>query len=175
MLNSSLENKIILITGGSGSIGSYLIEKLIKTPCKAIRVFSNNENELYELRKKYSEEKKLRYFLGDIKDSRRLKIALENVHIVLHAAALKHVPICEYNPYDAVQTNVIGTQNVIEMSIQSNVEKFVLFSTDKAANPTSTLGGTYLLAEKLTVAGITKTNNVLCKIWKCFRIKRISL
>ena len=92
-------------------------------------LFSNNENELYELRKKYSEEKKLRYFLGDIKDSRRLKIALENVHIVLHAAALKHVPICEYNPYDAVQTNVIGTQNVIEMSIQSNVEKFVLIST----------------------------------------------
>lgn len=173
MLNSSLENKIILITGGSGSIGSYLIEKLIKTPCKAIRVFSNNENELYELRKKYSEEKKLRYFLGDIKDSRRLKIALENVHIVLHAAALKHVPICEYNPYDAVQTNVIGTQNVIEMSIQSNVEKFVLISTDKAANPTSTLGGTKLLAEKLTVAGMSYSTHSQKPIMYCVRFGNV--
>ena len=173
MLNSSLENKIILITGGSGSIGSYLIEKLIKIPCKAIRVFSNNENELYELRKKYSEEKKLRYFLGDIKDSRRLKIALENVHIVLHAAALKHVPICEYNPYDAVQTNVIGTQNVIEMSIQSNVEKFVLISTDKAANPTSTLGGTKLLAEKLTVAGMSYSTDSQKPIMYCVRFGNV--
>ena len=146
------EGKAILITGGSGYIGSCIVDALSKTNCKAIRVLSNNEHELYELEQKNEVNKKLRYLLGDVRDKERLRVAVEDVDIVFHAAALKHVPICEYNPLDAVQTNVIGTQNIIEACLKSNVTKFCLISTDKAASPLSTLGATKLLAERLTIA-----------------------
>src|SRR5436309_2073037 len=135
---SYLNNKTILITGGSGSIGSHLVKALVHTKCSSIRVLSNNEHELYLLQRRYSENKKLRYLLGDVRDKERLEIATRGADIVFHAAALKHVPLCESNPFDAIQTNVVGTQNVIEASISANVEKFVFISTDKAANPLST-------------------------------------
>ena len=146
--------KTILITGGSGSIGSHLVKALSKTNCKSVRVLSNNEHELYILQKKYEQNSKLRYLLGDVRDKERLIVATDGVDIVFHAAALKHVPICEYNPLDAVQTNVIGTQNIIEACIHSNVKKFVFISTDKAASPLTTLGATKLLAERLTISSM---------------------
>lgn len=152
---SYLDNKTILITGGSGSIGSHLVKALLNTNCNSIRVLSNNEHELYLLQRKHSQNKKLRYLLGDVRDKDRLEIAVRGVDIVFHAAALKHVPLCENNPFDAIQTNVIGTQNMIEASITANVEKFVFISTDKAANPLSTLGATKLLAERLTIAAMS--------------------
>ena len=152
MVQSNFEDKTILITGGSGSIGSYLVEKLVDLNCKSIRILSNNEHELYELEKRYEKNDKLRYLIGDIRDRKRLEVATDGTDIVFHAAALKHVPICEYNPLDAVQTNVIGTQNVIEACAQSKVKKFIFISTDKAAGPLSTLGATKLLAERLTIS-----------------------
>ena len=152
---SYFDKKIILVTGGSGSVGSQLVSALLNTNCKTIRILSNNEHELYLLQNKYPNEKKLRFLLGDIRDKERLFVATEDVDIVFHAAALKHVPLCEYNPFDAVQTNVVGTQNIIEACKHSNVKKFVFISTDKAASPQSTLGATKLLAERLTISSLS--------------------
>ncbi len=145
------KDKSILITGGSGSIGTYLVEYLLKTKCKTMRILSNNEHELYQLQNKFNDTR-MRLLLGDVRDKERLKVATDGIDLVFHAAALKHVPICEYNPLDAVHTNVIGTQNIIEASNHSKVEKFVFISTDKAVSPMSTLGATKLLAERLTTS-----------------------
>ena len=159
--SSYFDDKTILITGGTGSIGSHLVKKLVTTNCKSIRVLSNNEHELYTLQQKYQNSSKLRYLLGDVRDKERLIVASGGVDIVLHAAAVKHVPICEYNPLDAIQTNVIGTQNAIEASIKTNVKKFVFISTDKAVSPLTTLGATKLLAERLTISSMAyRTSNI---------------
>jgi UDP-N-acetylglucosamine 4,6-dehydratase/5-epimerase len=171
--DSEFLNKTILITGGSGSIGTYLTESLLKKNCKSIRVFSNSEYELYNLEKRFNDSKKLRIFLGDIRDKDRLKVATDGVDIVFHAAALKHVPICEFNPIDAIQTNVIGTQNIIEACISSNVEKFVFISTDKAANPQSTLGATKLLAERLTISAMAYRKSLTKPIMYCIRFGNV--
>lgn len=167
------ENKTILVTGGSGSIGSYLVEALLNSPCKSIRVLSNNEHELYSLEKKYGSNQKLRFLLGDIRDKGRLTIATEGADIVFHAAAVKHLPLCEFNPFDAVQTNVIGTQNIIEACISSNVEKFVFISTDKAASPLSTLGATKLLAERLTIAAMAYRRTLSRPVMYCIRFGNV--
>lgn len=144
--------KTILVTGGSGSIGSEIVRHLIKFNPKVIRVFSNDEDGQFNFQKEIGENLKVRFLLGDIRDRERLKKAMENVDIVFHAAALKHVPLCEYNPFEAVKTNVIGTQNVIEAALAEQVEKMVMISTDKATNPVSVLGSTKLLAERLTTS-----------------------
>jgi UDP-N-acetylglucosamine 4,6-dehydratase/5-epimerase len=165
--------KTILITGGSGSIGSYLTEAILQTNCKAIRVLSNNEYELYTLERKFPNSKKLRLFLGDIRDKGRLRVAADGADIVFHAAALKHVPLCEFNPFDAIQTNVIGTQNMIEACIQANVEKFVFISTDKASSPLSTLGATKLLAERLTISAMAYRKSLTRPIMYCIRFGNV--
>lgn len=167
-----LKGKTVLITGGSGSIGSHLVKALINSDCRSIRVLSNNEHELYLLERKLGKNEKMRYLLGDIRDKNRLKIASNEVDIVFHAAALKHVPLCETNPFDAVQTNVIGTQNMLEASISANVEKFVFISTDKAANPMSTLGATKLLAERLVIAAMSYRGSKRTKMY-CVRFGNV--
>lgn len=167
-----LKGKTVLITGGSGSIGSHLVKALIDSDCRSIRVLSNNEHELYLLERKVGKNEKMRYLLGDIRDKNRLKIASNEVDIVFHAAALKHVPLCETNPFDAVQTNVIGTQNMLEASISANVEKFVFISTDKAANPMSTLGATKLLAERLVIAAMSYRGSKRTKMY-CVRFGNV--
>jgi len=143
--------KTLLVTGGAGSIGSEIVRKVIQYKPKVVRVFDNNETGLLELQQELQSEN-LRLFVGDIRDVERCERALENVDIVFHAAALKHVPLCEYNPFEAVKTNVIGTQNVIEVAMAEEVEKVITISTDKAANPTNVLGATKLLAERLTIS-----------------------
>lgn len=164
-------NKTFLVTGGSGSIGSYIVRDLLSTNCKSVRVFSNNEHELYTLQKKYNNPK-LRLLLGDVRDRKRLDVATDGADIVFHAAALKHVPICEFNPFDAVQTNVIGTQNTIESCIASGVDKFVFISTDKAASPLTTLGATKLLAERLTISAMAYRRS-LKPILYCIRFGNV--
>ena len=143
-------NKIILITGGTGSLGSTLTKHLLKTDVKTIRIFSRDELQQTDMRSKIM-DKRLRFFIGDIRDKERLSRATEDVDIVFHTAALKHVPIIEYNPFEAIKTNVVGSQNVIDSSLIQNVEKVVCIGTDKAVSPLNTYGATKLLMEKLFV------------------------
>ncbi len=147
-----LNNKNILITGGTGTIGLGLIKFLLDhySP-KVIRIFSRDETKqakIWNLLGKKSQDK-LRFFIGNIRDKQRLTIALEDVEVVFHLAALKHVAVCEYNPFEAIKTNVIGLQNLIEICIEKNVETVVYTSSDKAATPCNTMGVTKLLGEKL--------------------------
>lgn len=144
-------DKIILVTGGCGSIGSQIVRALLKFNPRAVRIFDNNETGLYELENDLRSSK-VRTFIGDIRNSKRLARALDNVDLVFHAAALKHVPLCEYNPFEAVETNVIGTQNVIDAALDAQIEKAILISTDKAVNPRNVMGATKLLAERLMIS-----------------------
>jgi UDP-N-acetylglucosamine 4,6-dehydratase len=147
---NEFKGKNILITGGTGSIGIGIIKELTKYKPNAIRIFTNDENSIFETRKMVGDKSNFTFMMGDIRDRERLNLAIRNVDIVFHAAAMKHIDICEENPFDAVKTNVVGTSNVLEASLLENVSKFILISTDKATNPTSTLGASKLLAERLT-------------------------
>lgn len=155
--------KVILITGGTGSFGKKFIEVMLREyhPAKII-VYSRDELKQHEMRVAGFNHSSLRYFIGDIRDLPRLKRALNGVDIVIHAAALKQVPACEYNPMEAVKTNILGSQNVIDAALDAGVERVMALSTDKAVNPVNLYGATKLAAEKLFVqsnsyAGGTET------------------
>lgn len=156
MKESSLEEtfreKGILITGGTGSIGSGLVRKLLEFNPKVIRIFSNDENAQFYLEQELKRCGNLRFLVGDVRDKERLKRATEDIDLVFHAAALKHVPSCEYNPFETIKTNVIGTQNLLEVAMDEEVGKVITISTDKAVNPVNVMGATKLLAERLTIA-----------------------
>ncbi len=143
----------ILLTGGTGSFGKHFCEVMIrKYHPKAVRVYSRDELKQHEMRQKYGEES-LRYFIGDIRDADRLRRSMEGADIVVHAAALKQVPACEYNPLEAVKTNIHGAQNVIDAAIDTGVKKVIALSTDKAVNPVNLYGATKLCAEKIFIQG----------------------
>jgi len=152
------EGKTVLITGGTGSLGQALTKRLLQENVAAIRIFSRNESKQIEMESKFNDDH-LRFFIGDIRDRDRLIIAIEDVDYVFHAAALKHVPKIEYNPFEAIKTNVVGSQNVIDACLHNNVEKSLCVGTDKAVSPLNTYGATKLLMEKLFVAA----NNYLNK------------
>ena len=157
---SEYKNKNILVTGGTGSIGLALVKQLLSCKPKLIKILTNDENSIFDSRKILGENKIVKYIVGDIRDKERCQLAIRNVDIVFHAAAMKHIDICEQNPFDAVKTNVIGTSNMLEVSIIEGISKFIFISTDKATNPTSTLGASKLLAERLTLdAGSSPENN----------------
>lgn len=145
------KDKIILVTGGVGSIGKEIVKKALTFNPSIVRILDINETGLFQLDQELNSDK-LRFLIGDVRDKDRLKRAMEDVDIVLNAAALKHVPLCEYNPFEAVKTNVIGTQNLIEVAMDEEVEKFITISTDKAVNPVSVMGATKLLGERLTIS-----------------------
>ncbi|MBT3405555.1 polysaccharide biosynthesis protein [Candidatus Woesearchaeota archaeon] len=149
-MNDTFKDKDILITGGCGSIGSNIVEQLLNYDVKRIRVFDNSEPGHFFLQQDVKSDK-VRHLIGDVRDGDRLSVAMQGVDIVFHAAALKHVPFCEYNPFEAVSTNVLGTKNIISAAIENNVKKIVAISTDKAVNPINTMGATKMLAEKLLV------------------------
>jgi UDP-N-acetylglucosamine 4,6-dehydratase len=145
-----INNKNILITGGTGSLGRELVHMTLQYDPKVIRIFDVDETEQFNLQQELKEhERVIRYLLGDVRDLARLNRATEGIDIIFHTAALKHVLACEYNPFEAVKTNVIGMQNVIEAAINNNVGKIIFTSSDKAVNPSNTMGTTKLLAEKL--------------------------
>jgi len=145
------KDKTILITGGTGSLGTSLTKKLLKTGAKKIRIFSRDEWKQTFMKSKLSDNR-LRFFIGDIRDKERLSRAMENVDIVFHAAALKHVPVAEYNPFEFVKTNVNGTQNVIDSCLDNNVKLAIGVGTDKAVSPANTYGATKLLMERLFIS-----------------------
>ncbi len=144
--------KVVLVTGGTGSFGKKFIEIMLEEnpPAKLI-VFSRDEQKQHEMRQTGFDHPNLRYFIGDVRDYQRLRRAFEGVDYVVHAAALKQVPACEYNPMEAVKTNILGSSNVIDAALDSNVEKVIALSTDKAVNPINLYGATKLAAEKLFV------------------------
>lgn len=148
-----LDNKIILITGGTGSFGQKFTEMVFKKykPKKVI-IFSRDEFKQHEMSKVFPSEKfNIRYFLGDIRDKERLDRAFENVDYVVHAAALKQVPALEYNPMEAVKTNILGANNIVEAAINRGIKKVIALSTDKAVNPINLYGATKLVAEKIFI------------------------
>ena len=149
-LKALFEGKDILVTGGCGSIGSEIVRQLVNFNPTRIRVFDNNEEGHWKLSQEITSPV-LRNLVGDVRDAERLMRAMEGVDFVFHAAALKHVPICEYNPYEAVYTNVLGTKNVVDAAANRGVKKFIGISTDKAVNPVNTMGATKLLGERIVV------------------------
>lgn len=155
-----LNNKRILITGGTGSLGKKLVEIILKRypDVKRLVIFSRDELKQFEMSQQYSEQEYpcIRYFLGDIRDVQRLKRAFEGIDVVIHAAALKQVPAAEYNPFEFIKTNVLGAQNIIDAVLDTEVQTVVALSTDKAAAPINLYGATKLCSDKLFVAA----NNV---------------
>ncbi|MBU4509827.1 UDP-N-acetylglucosamine 4,6-dehydratase (inverting) [bacterium] len=152
-------NKVILVTGGTGSFGKKFTQIILKehNP-KAIRIFSRGELKQQKMQEQFQQfpnSEKLRFFIGDVRDKDRLYRAMNGVDIVIHAAALKQVPTCEYNPIEAVKTNIDGAANVIDAAIDNNVEKVMALSTDKAVHPVNLYGATKLVAEKLFIQGNT--------------------
>lgn len=149
---SPLDGKTILLTGGTGSFGHAFIEHAVEHSDATIRVFSRDELKQSELREQWGDER-LRYMIGDVRDRRRLLRAAQGTDVIVHAAAMKQVPACEYNPSEAIQTNVVGAQNVVDAAIDAGVRRVVALSTDKAVNPVNLYGASKLCAEKTIVQG----------------------
>ncbi len=172
-----LKNKSILITGGTGTVGSALVFKLIQSECRVIRVMSNDENTLYELSNKINgqflsdsnffrdmKKNRIRFFLGDVRDFKRCKEITRKVDIVVHAAALKHVGISEYNSSEAMQTNIDGTKNMLKASIKNKVSKFLFISTDKVVSPKNIMGLTKFRAENYVINSKKLISNSKIKV-----------
>ncbi len=155
------EDKTILVTGGTGSIGSEIVSQILKYNPKTIRILSNSENELWETQVRFQEHiHKLRFLLGDLRNFERINRAAQDVDYIFNAAAIKHVPISEYNPMEAVDVNLHGLESIIEAAFNCNVKKLIHISTDKAVNPTTVMGATKMIGERLCMSReFTKGNN----------------
>ncbi len=169
-----IQGKNILVTGGTGSFGKAFIKELIKKPSRErpsrIVVFSRDELKQWDMRQEYPHKKypELRFFLGDVRDKDRLTLAFQDIDYVVHSAALKQVPAAEYNPMECIKTNVIGSENVIQAAMQTNVKKVVALSTDKASSPINIYGASKLCADKLFIAA----NNIVGKRDLSFSVVR---
>lgn len=162
MKDKELHNKVFALVGGTGTLGNALTEYILKNlNPKRIRIISRDEKKQQEMAQKFAYNgDKLRFFIGDIRDKPRMMTALHDVDYVIHAAALKQVPSCEYNPFEAVKTNILGTQNVIEASIENRVKTLVCLSTDKAVSPLNLYGATKMCLERLAIAGNVYNRNL---------------
>ena len=152
-------NKILLITGGTGSFGNAVLRRFLDTDIKEIRIFSRDEKKQDDMRQYYKNDK-IKYYIGDVRDIRSIDYAMEGVDYVFHAAALKQVPSCEFFPLEAVNTNVLGCENVINSAIKFNVKKVIILSTDKAVYPINAMGMSKALSEKIMIA---KSRNLIGK------------
>lgn len=163
------DNKTILITGGTGSFGrAFLASLLREDSANSIRIYSRGELLQYETAKLFPDDR-IRFFIGDVRDKERISRAMNGVDIVIHAAALKQVPACEYNPIEAVKTNINGTINLINAALDNNVDRVVALSTDKAVHPVNLYGSTKMVAEKLFVQGNSYTGNDRRTKFACVR------
>jgi UDP-N-acetylglucosamine 4,6-dehydratase/5-epimerase len=161
---SQFNNKTLLITGGTGSFGNAVLKRFLDTDIAEIRVFSRDEKKQDDMRKRYGNSK-LKFYIGDVRDARSVEQAMRGVDYVFHAAALKQVPSCEFHPMQAVRTNVLGTENVLEAAIQAGVKRVVCLSTDKAVYPINAMGISKAMMEKVMVAAsrnLEGTNTVIC-------------
>ena len=150
---SYLKNKSVLVTGGTGSFGKAMVKRLLADDeVSKVAVFSRDELKQFEMQENFSSPK-LRYFLGDVRDYQRLLRATYGIDVIIHAAAMKQIPAAEYNPMEAIKTNVIGAENIVNVAIENNISKVVALSTDKAANPANLYGATKLCSDKLMIAG----------------------
>ncbi len=150
----SLAEQQILLTGGTGSFGKAFARRLLRSEEDVtVRIYSRDELKQVEMAREFGDDPRLRFFIGDVRDAKRLRRAMQGVDVVVHAAAMKQVPVCEYNPAEAVRTNVEGAQNVIDAAIDAGVPRTIALSTDKAVNPVNLYGATKLCAEKLFVHG----------------------
>ena len=163
------KNKSILITGGTGSLGKKVVSLLLHTDnYKKIIIYSRDEQKQFQLQNFYKGNKKLRFFIGDVRDKKRLSFAMKEVDHIIHTAAMKHVHIAEYNPFECVKTNIIGAQNIIDCAMDNHVGKVIALSTDKASSPLNLYGATKLASDKLFVAA----NNYVGKKNKKFSVLR---
>ncbi len=155
-----LENSSVLVTGGTGSFGKRLVRTLLDTTkVRRVVIYSRDELKQYEMRQAFNDDRRLRFFIGDVRDAARLSRALDGTDIVVHAAALKQVPAAEYNPFEAVKTNIQGAQNVIDAAIDRGVMRVIALSTDKASSPINLYGATKLVSDKLFVQGNSYAGN----------------
>ncbi len=162
-----ISDKKILVTGGTGSIGERIVNKLLEYNPKLIVVFNKDDSKQYLMKNKYAHIMNLKYILGDIREFQSIEYASRGIDIVFHAAALKHVPVCEENPFEAIRTNIIGTENLIKACIVNKVKKVINISTDKAINPSNTMGATKLIAEKMIKQANLMLNNshtIFCSV-----------
>jgi UDP-N-acetylglucosamine 4,6-dehydratase/5-epimerase len=148
-----IAGKVVLVTGAAGTVGRALTSRLLSFNPRAIRLLDHNEEESFHLSLLYGSKENVRILLGDIRDRERMKRAIQGVDLVFHAAALKHVGLGEYNPFEVVRTNLVALQDLIECCIDANVEKFIFTSSDKAVNPTNVMGGSKFIGERLVTAG----------------------
>lgn len=156
--------KVLLITGGTGSFGNAVLDRFLETDIKEIRIFSRDEKKQDDMRKKYNNDK-LKFYIGDVRDYNSILNATRNVDYIYHAAALKQVPSCEFHPMEAVKTNVLGTENVLEAAIQNKVKRIVCLSTDKAVYPINAMGISKAMMEKVIIAksrNLEKTETTIC-------------
>jgi UDP-N-acetylglucosamine 4,6-dehydratase len=154
------KNKILLITGGSGSFGNAVLDKFLDSDISEIRIFSRDEKKQHDIRVKYNNPK-IKFYIGDVRNKESIKPAMSDVDFVFHAAALKQVPSCEFFPIEAVKTNVLGTENVLTVAIESNVSKVICLSTDKAVYPINAMGVSKAMMEKTFVAKSRNTNKTI--------------
>jgi len=162
--NSVFRNKSLLITGGTGSFGNAVLRRFLKTDIGEIRIFSRDEKKQNDMRQHYKNDK-LKFFIGDVRSRQSLEMAMTGADYVFHAAALKQVPSCEFFPTEAVRTNVLGCENVLDTAIQKNVKKVIVLSTDKAVYPINAMGMSKALSEKVMIAksrNLNETDTVLC-------------
>ena len=153
MPSPELQGKVVLVTGGTGSFGTAFVRTLLEEhDPAAVRIYSRDELKQYELSQRFQDER-MRFFIGDVRDGERLRLATRGTDVIVHAAALKQVPACEYNPFEAVQTNIVGAENVVSAAIANDVPRTIALSSDKAVNPVNLYGATKLCAEKIITQG----------------------
>jgi UDP-glucose 4-epimerase len=154
-----ITGKKVLVTGGTGSFGQFIVRRLLDHDVAEIRILSRDEKKHYDMRHHYANERRIKFITGDIRDERRVRESMGGCHAVFQAAALKHVYNCEEHPYEAVMTNIIGTQNVIATAVDMGVERFVTLSTDKAVKPVNVMGMSKAIQERLVIAANRTVNN----------------